>query len=104
MNAEPPKLGRASAAFAVAAAIACLFNTALAWAKDAYQPLNRFMGFVAGNSWTAQGLVDMILFLGLGLVLTRAEWVGKIDPQRLIYLLAAVALAGVGLFAWYALF
>ena len=36
MSADNTKLGRASAAFGMAAAITALFNTALAWAKDAY--------------------------------------------------------------------
>jgi hypothetical protein len=44
MNAESPQLGRTSAAFALVAAIACVFNTALASAKAAYSPL--FYGVV----------------------------------------------------------
>jgi hypothetical protein len=98
------RLGPAAAAFALAAVITVLFNTSLACAKDAYQPLNRLMGLLAGHNWTTQGLADIILFFGLGLVFLKAGWAGKIDPQRLISLLAAaVVVAGVGLFAWYAL-
>jgi hypothetical protein len=98
-------LGRAKSGFALAAAITILFNTALACAKDADPPLSRFMGSVAGHNWTTQGLVDLILFLGLGLTFTKAGWAGRIKPRRLISLLvAAVVIGSVGLFAWYALF
>jgi hypothetical protein len=98
-------LGRAKSAFAAAAAITILFNTALACLKDAQPPLSQFMGSVAGHNWTTQGLVDLILFFGLGLVLTKAGWAGRIEPRRLISLLVAAVVAGsVGLAAWYALF
>jgi hypothetical protein len=100
-----PKLGRASASFALAAAVTVLFNTVLAWAKDAYHPLNDFMGSIAGHNWTTQGLADIILFFALGLAFMKIGWAEKIAPQRLIFLLAAsVAVAAIGLFAWYALF
>jgi hypothetical protein len=99
------RLGRAKSAFALAAAITILFNTALACAKDVHQPLSRFMGSVAGHNWTTQGLVDLILFFGLGLVLTKAGWAGRIEPRRLISLVvAAVVVGSVGLVAWYALY
>jgi hypothetical protein len=99
------RLGRAKSAFALATAITILFNTALACAKDAHQPLSRFMGSVAGHNWTAQGLVDLILFFGLGLGFTKAGWAERIEARRLISLVvAAVVVGSVGLVAWYALF
>ena len=99
------RLKPAAAAFALAAAITVLFNTTIACAKDAYQPLSRFMGSLAGHNWTTQGLADIILFSGLGLVFIRSGWAEKIDSRRMISILvAAVVMAGVGLFAWYALF
>jgi len=105
MLSETHRLGRATAAFALAAVITIVFNTALAWAKDAYQPLSRFMNSIAGHNWTTQGLADILLFFGLGLVFRKAGWAERIDPQRLISLLAAaVVVAGMGLAAWYALF
>jgi hypothetical protein len=98
------RLGPATAAFALAAIITVLFNTSFACANDAYQPLNRFMRSLAGHDWTTQGLADIILFFGLGLVFRRAGWARKIDPDRLISLLAAaVVVTGLGLFVWYAL-
>ncbi len=42
-EAGTPKLGRTSAAFALAAAITIAFNTLLACVKDAYTPLKHLM-------------------------------------------------------------
>ncbi len=99
------RLGRARSAFALGAAITILFNTALACAKDAHRPLSQFMGSVAGHNWTTQGLVDLILFFGLGLVFMKTGWAGRIEPRRLTALVvAAVVVGSVGLVAWYALF
>ena len=105
MNTDNGKLGRSSAGFAMAASITVLFSTALAWAKDAYKPLNSFMNALAWHNWITHGLADVILFIGLGLIFSRTNWVERIAPNRLItFLVAAVVMAGAGLFVWYAVF
>jgi hypothetical protein len=104
MNGDA-KLGRSSAGFAVAAAITVLFSTALAWAKDAYKPLNDFVNALAWHNWITHGLADVILFIGLGPIFSRPDWADRIAPNRLItFLVVAVVVAGAGLFVWYAVF
>lgn len=103
MNNENAKLGRASAGFAMAAAITILFSTVLACAKDAYKPLNNVMNAVAWHNWITHGLVDVILFFGLGMIFSKSGWAERMAPSRLIsFLVGAVIVAGVGLFVWYA--
>jgi hypothetical protein len=97
------QLTPATSGFALAAAITVLFNTALACAKDAYFPLKAGMKWLAGHDWTAQSLMDLALFVGLGLVLTNLRIAEKIDSARLIGgLIGSVAVAGVALALWYA--
>ena len=75
-----------------------LFNTALSCAKDSYAPLKELMKSVAGHDWTTQGFIDLLLFLGLGLIFRNTRLAGKIHPDRLIGLLVgAVGIAGSGL-------
>jgi hypothetical protein len=103
MNIENAKLGHASAGFAMAGAITILFSTVLACVKDAYKPLNSFMNSVAWHNWITHGFVDVIVFAGLGMILSRSQWADRIGPRQLIsFLVAAVIVAGVGLFVWYA--
>jgi uncharacterized membrane protein SirB2 len=105
MNIENAKLGRFSSGFAIAGAITILFSTVLACAKDAYKPLNSFMNSVAWHNWITHGLFDVILFFGLGMILSKSEWAERMAPSRLIsFLVGAVIVAGVGLFAWYAVY
>jgi hypothetical protein len=105
MNADTSTLGRESAAFVLAAAITVLFNTALAWAKDAYDPVNTIMKSLTGHHWTTHGLADVILFAGLGLIFLKTGVAERISPNRLISVLTwSVAAAGIGLVAWFALF
>jgi|SRR5580704_15724417 uncharacterized membrane protein SirB2 len=105
MSGGPENLGRSSAAFGISAAITALFNTALACAKDAYHPLTILMNKIAGHNWTTQALADMFLFVGLGSILLRTRAAEKISSNRIIsFLTAAVVVAGIGLFAWYALY
>ena len=60
-----PRLGHASAGFAMAGAVTVLFNTVLTCVKDSYRPLTNFMASVTGHDWTTQGLADVAIFFGL---------------------------------------
>lgn len=94
----------ATSGFAMAAGIAILFNTALAWAKDMSPKLNDFLKSVAGHHWTTHGLADLAIFLGLGFVLTATGATKKMDPSRVIIFLAgSVILASLGLLLWFAI-
>jgi uncharacterized membrane protein SirB2 len=102
---ENAKLSRSSAGFAMAAATTILFSTVLACAKDAYKPLNNYMNTVAWHNWITHGIVDVILFILLGMIFSKSGMAERIAPRRLISsLVAAVIVAAVGLFVWYALF
>ena len=95
-------LSPATAGFVLSAAITVLFNTALAWAKDAYAPLNTFLASIAGHHWTTHGLFDLVLFAGLGLLFTSTKTAQKIPAGRLTgILIGAVATATLGLGVWY---
>jgi hypothetical protein len=95
----------ATSSFALAAAITVLFNTALAWTKDAYAPLNSFMKSLTGHHWTTHGLADLILFIGLGLIFQKTHVAERMDPNRLISILVgAVVAASLGLALWYVFF
>lgn len=105
MNSATIKPGRASTAFLLAAAIAILFNTALACVKESYPPLNKAMASLTGHHWTTHGLADIALFAVLGLVFWKTGAAEKIDANRLTSLLiASVVIAGGGLVAFYLLF
>jgi hypothetical protein len=105
VQTETPKSGRASAAFALSAAVACVFSTALAWARDASAPLNNFMASLTGQPWITHGLADCIVFAGLGLIFMKTSAASRIDPNRLPSILIwAVVAASLGLFAWFLFF
>ena len=105
MNANLSQLNRTSSAFALSAAITVLFNTVLAWVKDAYEPLNAFMKAVSGHHWTTHGLTDVALFLILGIVFMNTGVADRINPNRLVVtVVGASLLAGLGLAAWFVLF
>lgn len=101
---DAPKVDRLSTAFGLAAAITIIFNTLLACTKDAYSPLRDFMTSLGNQDWTTQGVADVILFVGLGLIFLNTGLAQTLSSNRVISLLVgSVVVAGVGLFAWYAL-
>jgi hypothetical protein len=94
-----------TAAFGLAAAIACIFNTVLAWAKDAYPPLNQFMASLTGHHWITHGVADCVVFFGMGVILMNTSVAEKINPERMVSILVwSVVAASVGLFAWFLFF
>jgi hypothetical protein len=95
-------LDSTATAFGISAAAAIVFNTLLAWVKDAYEPLNTLMAHVGGHHWTTHGLADVIVFFGLGAFLMRRRI--TMDGNRIAGLLAAaVVLSGAGLGLWFLL-
>jgi hypothetical protein len=97
------RLESAAAAFGLAACIAVLFNTVLAWIEDVYDPLADAMAALTGHRWITHGLADVILFLAIGLVLARAGFI--LDGAKLTRAVAgSVVAAGAGLALWFALF
>ncbi len=95
-------LGRAPAAFGLAAAIAIVFNTLLAWIKDAYDPLNSFMASLTGHHWITHGLADLAVFVVLGAVFMNTGTAERMSPENLVRLLVgAVVVAGLGLAGWF---
>ena len=92
----------AVAGYGLAAAIVIVFNTLLAWIKDAYEPLNTLMAQMSGHHWRTHGLVDVLLFLILGFVLTQRNI--SMDGYKLAgILVGAIILGGGGLALWFVL-
>jgi hypothetical protein len=105
MEGDLSGFGRARTAFALSAAITIVLNTVAACAKDAYHPLKVFMASLSDHDWTTQGVADVVLFVGLGLIFLKIGWLERINPPRAISLLVGAAVvAGAGLFAWYLLY
>jgi len=87
-------LDNVAAAFGQAAVVAIIFNTLLAWVKDAYDPLNTFMAHLTGHHWITHGLADLAVFFGLGFYLMSrpSTWNGK----NLVVAIAVACIAGGG--------
>lgn len=87
-------LDGAAAGYGISAAVTIIFNTLLAWIKDAYDPLNSFMASLSGHHWTTHSLVDVAVFLIVGAILTSRGV--TIEGSRLAMLLAGAAIVGGG--------
>jgi hypothetical protein len=99
---ETGAIDGAAAAFGMAAVVAIVFNTVLAWVKDAYDPLNSFMASLTGHHWKTHGLVDIAVFLIIGFVLMARGF--RIDGTKLaLSLTAAIVVGGGGLALWFVL-
>jgi len=95
-------LDQAAAAFGLSAAITIVFNTVLAWIKDAYDPLNSFMASLTGHHWITHGLADIAVFLVVGAILMQRHV--SIDGTKLAVMVAgAVVAGGGGLALWFVL-
>jgi hypothetical protein len=105
ITSESPKLSAATSGFVLAAALTVVFNTALACAKDIFPPLKNTMKSLTDHDWTTHGLIDLLLFAGLGFFFMKSNLTEQMNPSRLIgVLVVAVASAVLGLALWYAMF
>lgn len=104
MAGRTSDISATTAGFGLSAAVVCVFNTVLAWVKDATPALEQAMRNVLGHHWTTHGVVDVLAFLVLGFVLSRTEMARQMDGTRLARIIAgAVVLAGLGLVGWFLL-
>jgi hypothetical protein len=95
-------LDRVSKAYALSAAVTVIFNTLLAWIKDAYDPLNTFMAHLMGHHWTTHGVLDVLLFIALGYVFLSLGTAERMAPKRLAAILVgSVVVASLGLAGWF---
>lgn len=92
---------RTAAAFGLSAAITVVFNTLLAWIKDAYPPLNSFMASLTGHHWRTHGIVVVAVFFLLGWLFMSRGAAPHITDRLIIGLAAAVVVAGLGLAGWF---
>jgi hypothetical protein len=61
------------------------------------------MKSLAGHDWTTQGLIDLTLFIILGLIFSNTRLAERIDPGRLAAsLIGTVVVAALGLGLWFA--
>lgn len=94
-------LERTAAAFGLSAAVTVLFNTVLAWVKDAYPPLNSAMAAVTGHHWRTHGIVVVAVFLLLGYAFQAWGTATKLTERLVVGLAASAVIAGAGLAAWF---
>lgn len=99
--AEEARLERVAAAFGVAAAVTIVFNTLLAWTKDAYEPLNAFMASLTGHHWITHGLADVVLFGLLGWLFVARGTVRTVGYGLVVGIALAAVVAGAGLAGWF---
>ncbi len=101
---EEVQFERTSKAFGLAASIAIVFNTVLAWVKDAYDPLNTFMASLTGHHWTTHGIVDVLLFVALGFILSSTRVPDRVSSKAVtVTLISSVIASGLGLLIWFVL-
>ena len=97
-----PPLSSATSAFGLAAVVTIVFSTLLTIAQDASPALSRLMTASAGHPWTAHGVLDVALFLGLGTLLWRRGH--RCDGIALANAVAIVSFLGGGILTiWFLL-
>jgi hypothetical protein len=96
------RLNALTSGFGVAAVIVMLFNTVLAWVKDSWPALNDAMKAASGHHWITHGIVDIALFVILGLVLT-ASGRRMSGAQLSLWLIVGAVVSGGGLCLWFLL-
>ena len=91
----------AAAAFGLSAAITVVFNVVLAFVKDSWPALNRFMASLTGHHWRTHGLADVVLFLLLGWLFMRNNPARKLTTGSAVTVGAASVVAGAALGLWF---
>jgi len=66
-------VGSTATGFGLAYAIAAIFNSLLMIAKESSEAVHDGLAAVFGHHWVGHGILDLIVFLVLGFVLSRGD-------------------------------
>lgn len=100
-DASAGRAERMAVAFGLSTAITVLFNTVLAWIKEAAEPVHDFMAVLTGHHWWTHGILDLIVFFVLGWVLMSRGTQEHLTGNLVVKLAAAVIVAGAGIAGWF---
>jgi hypothetical protein len=99
--AASKKIDRAAAGFGVAAGLAIIFNSLIVALTDTWPAIDAYAADWTGHAWKTHGIADVVVFLILGIFLTRRRI--TIGGHTLaLYLLLCVAIATGGFVWWVA--
>lgn len=88
--------------FGLAASIAIISNTLLAWVKDSYPAVNAAMAAALGHHWITHGILVVLVFLILGKLFSETGFSKKLTGTSLsLTLFISVLLGGLGLVGWF---
>ena len=91
------QLDRYTIGFGFAVTIVILFNTLLTIAKELYHPIHDIMTALSGNHWATQGILNILLFLILGFILSKKNLQSK-NLLKTIITTTLLSLSGIILF------
>jgi len=89
-------LDRFTIGFGISASITIIFSTVLMILKEEFPALHTFMVILSGNHWTSHGLIDVILFIVLGFVLSKKNI--TVNIAMLSVISTIISVLGITLF------
>jgi hypothetical protein len=91
------KIDGAAAGFGVAAGLAIVFNSVLVALTDTWPTVDPYVANWTGHAWRTHGIADVLVFLILGVALTRRRTtIGGYSLALYLVLCIVVAIGGFG--------
>ncbi len=93
--------GTTATAFGISYAITALFNVLLVIVKENIPGFQDGMVAITGHHWVTHGLTDIVVFVVLGIILSRTS-VAKMPVSSLInYIVASTVVSGLLLVGYF---
>jgi hypothetical protein len=93
----PDSAGKVATAFGISYAITSLFNVLLVIVKENVPGIEDVMKGLTGHHWVTHGLIDLIVFVVLGLALKNTA-AAQMPASKLInYVVASTVISGLAL-------
>ncbi len=89
-------LDKFTVGFGISAAITIFFNTLLMITKEKILSVHNFMVTLSGHHWTSHGLIDVMVFILLGLFFSKKEL--HLNISSLLIISVIISVSGIILF------
>lgn len=94
-NTAPDSAGTTATAFGVSYAITSILSALLVVLKEMNESVHDFLAAITGHHWVTHGALDIIVFVGLGLILSRMGSVQMTGRMLIITVVGSTVVSGL---------
>jgi len=86
-------IDKTTKAFGLSLSIVIILNTIIVILKESFHPFHKILTQLTGNHWASHGIIDIVLFVTIGVFLSKKEI--NFDINKTIIISTLISIFGI---------